>query len=229
MQNSGVEEPGDFLREYRDEFSIRIELGSIDEREPVEVFEVSHPTSTWSRDHALDRLEALTQDDRIVRAAGLSDSGGSVPFTLDIKRSVTSWGAEAAAEEIILRIAEWTAAGVVGSAAYAAVIDLLRRFGRDTDEVAQPTLFERDEAYGIAEWGVAEKYGLSQPVAYVEDTTHPSGMREVRDDSVELVDEAFDGTRWSFRWRQPPYEYEARVERLEGYATLTFYRRTRIG
>lgn len=223
-----MSESEDFLRGYRDNFTIRIEVGSIYGGLPSEVFEVSHPSSSWSRDDAIDRLEDLTRDEDVVKASGPSDSSAAVPFTLDIKRSVTSWGADGATEQIVLRIAEWAVAGVAGNVAYAALLELLRQFGRATTEFSESSVLDRDEAYGLAQWGVLEKYKLPSPVDYIEDSDEPGGLREVRDDSLELVDETFVNRQWTFRWRRQPYEYDATVERLEGYATLTHYRRRRV-
>lgn len=215
----------DFVREYRDDFTIRIELGSMYERFPSEVYEVSHPSSNWTVGQAIDVLEGLTQDARLLEAAGTSCCGTGVPFTLDSKRSVTSWGADGAAEQVILRIAEWSAAGVIGSAAYAAVTDLLRRFGSDTawdDQSLEP--LEREEAYGLAEWGITRKYELPDPVSYTED--EKGVVQEVRDTSLELVEESYADGAWTFSWSRPPYMYSASVQRLEGYATLTHFRRS---
>ncbi len=215
-----IGEEDDFIRTYVDALTLVIELAPSPDGPPAEVFETQLDPEIWKSAEVVDALEVLVSDPALTAASGFSDSGDAVPFCLDTKRSVMSWGADGVGETVLLRLAEWTASGIAGNAAYAALKHLLRAL-RTTNSFGTGAM-TADEARSLAHWGVSRRFGLPDPIEWKE---VDGAIEEVVSPEWTLLDESQADGGWSFRWRGPDAHYEVDVEYAEGYATLTRYRR----
>jgi hypothetical protein len=109
-----------------------------------------------------------------VLEASLSDASGMqrVPYTLDVKRSRFSWGADASAASVVIQVG-LAAAGYVAGAAK-------RRLGKGADEALdgaitrimdvvrrdpfEPAQLDRDEAIQRAEWQLRATFDIGESV-----------------------------------------------------------------
>lgn len=183
-----------------------------------------------ARDEVLAALMKLTGDPSLAEAYRGRNTMADlhVPSVLDTSRSLYSWeGSGPIVERIVLQIAEWSATGVVGNAAWEPIKWALRRVAKRPPGGAHRPL-SRDEAVGLAQWGLSEHFGLPTPIDYVANDRQPGGMSEVRDTSWVLIDEVASQESWTFKWRRQGYEYEVTVEKPHGYNTITHYRRRLI-
>lgn len=184
-----------------------------------------------ARDEVLAALTELTDDESLAEAYRGRDTpipGLHVPSVLNTSRTLASWdGSGPIVEQVVLQIAEWSVAGAVGNAAWEAIKATQRRIAKRPSSGTHRPL-SRDDALGLAHWGLSEQFGLPTPVDYVADERSPGGIREVRDTSLVLVDEVMSPDSWTFRWQRQGYEYEVTVEKPHGYNTITYYRRRLI-
>lgn len=206
----------DFLRDYVDDVVVRLEVIADPLARPTEAWEIHLPGSSVPRqDVFIAELQSLIE--------GPEAELRGRPYQLDIKRNVTSWGADAVVEQIVLQLAEWGAQGVAGAATWAALQGAARRFaalvGVEPGLSAAAPL-AREEALVRAEWVVRERFGLP------EASTGLDGGTEPVDDSLRLTGEAHHASgEFEFSWVRDGVIYEAGVSQDDRYVIVLWMRR----
>lgn len=212
----------DFVGGYLDQWQLAVEIVESPIALPGEAWVLAMPATTWSPDEVTGALRALVEE---------GDLQGH-PYDLTFRRNVLSWGADAAAEEIILKLAQWAGAGVTADLAIRAIRQFLDRVASTAPgEFGDALPLGADEARERAEWAVRERFALPPAHDILEDPSTESGFREVIDTSIELIDETHnaDGA-WVFGWRaNDGTRFFAEIRRSDRYAELIWVRRIADG
>jgi hypothetical protein len=153
---------GDWL----DQVTVEIRVVEYPDRPPldvliIELFGDDTGSTGMSPDEIAEQLEAATVDE-----TGME----RFPFTLDVRRSKFSWGADAAAATVAIQVGLF-AVGYVASAiqrrvgkgvdnALDQVIERIIEAGRRGDPFT-PQALERSEALERAEWAVRSVYSIA--------------------------------------------------------------------
>ncbi len=195
----------DFVADYLDDWSLVVETVPYLTEPATEAWEVSMPGTTWSQREVLEEIRSFVEAEPIL----------GLPFSLESKRTVTSWGADGAAETIVLTLAEWTAAGLTVEAGLAAVRALLQRVAASApEEDFSPGPLDRDEALMRAEWFLARRF-------FPEALGDGPGV----DLRLQAEEHRSDGS-WVFEWLAPNGgRYSAEISQTDRYAEIAWLRR----
>jgi len=152
---------------------------------------MSPPSEVWRvviHDPSLDR-DAFATALLDARDEGAPGDG----FYLDEKRSYTSWGADGSMAEVILTVAEWAAAGGVGTIAANAFGKIWAQVRQAADEDMPASPVTRGEADARVRWTLHATYGVETEalrlVAESEDRDQHSWHFEYEHDG-----QSFEGT-----------------------------------
>lgn len=149
-----------------------------------------------------DKMETLV-------AAMRPDDAPPPPHFIDFRRGYTEWGASAAAHQIVLTLAEWATAGVVGNLIYEslkrgvlALVLRARDAARNRGEVVPTPPLSHDEALERARWYCANKWSIGHEAM----------------DQLALVGEVSDTSvaSWIFHFKYAGRLYEVEVVDEDG-------------
>lgn len=173
---------------FLNQVDVRVTSVESPDAEPDEVFEivVEGPViakgEPWSEAPYLKALDPITFHDGQARRA----------YVLDVRKSHYSWGVDGAGASIVIAIAGLAASGIVGNAAWDALVagfKVIGSMGRDADHRSM----ERDEAVQRARWRVATAYDT----VTVADLQHVGESHDREHDRWTIELQTQDGTRFS--------------------------------
>jgi hypothetical protein len=185
---------------------VTIQLGESPEVQPDSVYDVelNIVPREWSKAQTLDLIA------NVIFAAS-KHKETPAPYTLDIRRSDLEWGASAAAESIIVYIANHAADIAVVAAlehALARMIDFFQNLspGQSAIDIDPSEMRER------ARWRIKEAFTLTDIAA----------------DRLELLSEEWSTDKWSFSFRDDSWAYAVQLSLISGLPSCIFTRRERL-
>jgi len=134
----------------------------------------------------------------------LEAGGHPPPYYLDTRRSYAEWGASAI-NEVVLLVVSLGFSGVVGNAAYAALLTTVKRLALAARDDRYPTrALDHQEAEERGRWAVRSAFDLTY------------------DDADRLVPVAAEraGERWLIRYRLADRHYEVELLEDDGLVTI---------
>lgn len=108
----------------------------------------------WSRDWLVREVDRISWQ-----------GNERVPSELEFRQKLFTWGASGSSYSVILQVAEWVGAGIVGSTAFESFKNLVRLMRSRAEaaglsQIDQP--LSRDEAIFRAKWGLMKTYSIDE-------------------------------------------------------------------
>ena len=138
---------------WLNEISVRVAYGELPDRPPAEVFSLllSDPDlgkRPWDDDAFVAELEPLLWQGK---SRDMYDRNS---YTLDVKKAHGSWGADGAAGEILLYIANHAAGGLVDAGVVALVLRVFRELKAKVGDSRQVSVRTPEEVAEFARWRI---------------------------------------------------------------------------